>query len=115
MAAAEASCDYDKDIVENADGTFTYSAECHMEFGKTLDERDALLEELAALNETIEFKDEAIARLEERNQLWMETSDKLQDRVNAMETVTTWNKTGHFLLGVGATVLSVWAAGQLAK
>lgn len=72
-------------------------------------------EQVASLNKTIELKDLAIKTNEQRAQLWMDSSLKLEDRVNQMEAMRSTNSWIYFGLGVAATSLSIWGASQLVR
>jgi hypothetical protein len=111
--SAFAECNWARDIKKNADGTRTYTEECHILVGKTVEELDIRREQVETLKKTVELKDLAIIKLEERNQLWMDTSIKMNDRLNSYESMKSTNQLLMFGAGVVSTVLAVWAAGQL--
>jgi hypothetical protein len=75
-----------------------------------LEDREA---QVQALTKSIELKDLAIKTHEQRADLWMNTSFKLEDRVNTIERYNDTNKWLYFGLGIVVTGLSVWGAGQL--
>ncbi len=70
-------------------------------------------EQVAKLTKTIELKDLAIRTQEQRADLWMNTALKLEDRVNAMESLKRQNEILWFVGGIALTGLAVWGAGQL--
>lgn len=110
-----ASCDWSKDVSKNSDGSYTYSKQCHLEVGSSLEELDLRRKQVDELNKTIELKDLAIKYSEERAQLWMDSSLKMNDRLNQYEASRSREPWLYFGIGVAATVLSVWAAGQINK
>ena len=109
-----ADCDYTK-IVDNKDGTYTYSKELHICVGKMKQDLQVAQTQVLELNKAIELKDLAITKSSERTQLWMDTTFKVQDRLNTYDSIQGKTNTLYFLGGVGLTVLSVWAAGQLRR
>lgn len=112
---ANASCDFSKDIKENSDGTYTYTRDCHIEVGKRVKKLALLDEQVAELEKTIELKDLALSKQKERADLWMNTSVQVTDKLRSYDSIAGKENTLYFVLGVGVTVLSVWAAGQLVK
>lgn len=109
-----ASCDFAKDIKSNSDGTYTYTRDCHVEVGKAVKKVPLLEGQVEELNKTIELKDLALVKQKERADLWMNTSLQMNDKLQSYESTQSLNNWVHFGIGVGVTVLSVWAAGQLA-
>lgn len=114
-APALASCDWDKDVKQNQDGSYTYTKGCHIQVGLSLEELDLRRTQVVELNKTIQLKDLAIKYSEERTQLWMDSSLKMNDRLNQYESARSGQQWFHFGLGVAVTVLSVWGAGQLKR
>lgn len=109
------ACDFSKDIKKSTDGTYIYSADCHIQVGNLVKENELHKQKLGLLEKSIELKDLALTKQEERVQLWMNTTYKLEDRVNTIEQYKSANQWLFFGFGVGVTVLSVWAAGQLSN
>jgi hypothetical protein len=112
---ALATCNWEKDIRVNQDGSYTYSKDCHVQVGVSLNELDLRRNQVAELNKAIELKDLAIKYSEERAHLWMDSSLKMNERLNQYEASRSDSQWLHFGLGVATTVLSVWAAGQLSR
>lgn len=108
-----ADCNPATDIKENANGTFTYSLECHIEFGEIREKLELAVEETKQLRKTIELKDLALTQYKENANLWRDTSFDLERRLTTMERLQTTDRWIHFGLGVLATGLSVWAAEQV--
>ena len=110
---ALADCDFAKDIKEMPDGTYSYSKGCHIEVGKRVKRLILVDQQVVELEKTVELKDLALSKQTERANLWMDTSVKMQDKIIAYDSAAKASKWFDFGLGVGVTVLSVWAAGQL--
>ena len=62
----------------------------------------------------IDLKDLALTSSNTRADLWMNTSFKLQDRMNSVDDIKNKNQLLMFFAGVAVTSLAVWGAGQLA-
>ncbi len=109
---AHSACDFtSSDVKENQNGTFTYSRECHIEVGKTLKTVSLLDEKVSLLEKKIELKDLQISKYDERTQLWMDTSFKLNDKLMTYEAT----KKNDFWISFGLGVLTVIAAGYAVK
>lgn len=111
---ALADCDFAKDIKDNQDGTYTYTRDCHIEVGKRIKKLDLATQQIDELNKTIELKDLALVKQKERADLWMNTSLQMSDKLQSYDKTNSFNQWLYFGLGVAATALSVWGAGQLA-
>lgn len=107
------SCNFANDITKNADGTYTYSKECHVEVGVKLQENRLREQQVEKLNKAIEMKDLVIEKAETRVEKWQTTTGKLEDRVNTIERMNDTNKVLYFGLGIALTALAVWGAGRL--
>ena len=81
------ACNFSKDITRNANGSYTYSKECHIEVGKRLQANELRKEQVEKLQKTIELKDLLVVKTEERVELWRDTSFKLEDRINTIDRV----------------------------
>ena len=110
-----AACDFSTDIKENSNGTYPYSRDCHIEVGKAVKSVSLLGEKIELLEKKIELKDLQISKYDERTQLWMDTSFKLNDKLMTYEAT----KKNDFWISFGLGVLTVIAAGyavnQVAK
>lgn len=109
------SCDFANDIKLMSDGNYSYTKDCHVEVGKRIKKLDLATQEIDELNKTIELKDLALVKQKERADLWMDTSFKMNDKLQSYEAASSRSAWVQFGLGVGVTILSVWAAGQLVK
>lgn len=107
---ALANCKW-ADGTKKVEGGYLYTDACHGRVGilvKDLDDREV---EVKALRKTIELKDLTIQKADERTELWRNTTFKVEDRLNNLESAANTNKWVYFGLGV----LSVFAAGYAAK
>jgi hypothetical protein len=110
-----ASCNWEKDVKVNQDGSYTYSKDCHLQVGLSLDELDLRRKQVAELNKTIELKDLAIRYSDERVRLWMDSSLKMNERLNQYEATKGSQQWLYFGLGVLTTSLAVYGASSLIK
>lgn len=112
-STAYADCDFSTGIHSNADGSFNYSKECHLKVGQISKELDSANGQIGDYKKAIELKDLALTKANERADLWMNTSLKLEKNLQDVDSLRSANEKLYFGLGIAATVLSVWAAGQL--
>jgi hypothetical protein len=110
-----AQCDWAEGVKKSPDGSFSYSKGCHLQVGVSLEELDLRRKQVQELTKSVELKDLALNYSEQRTQLWMDSSLKMNDRLNQYESARSSAPWIYFGVGVVATVLSVWAAGQLRK
>lgn len=111
---ALADCDYSK-IVNNSDGTYTYSKELHLCVGTMRRDLGIAQQQITDLNQALTLKDLAIKKTEDRVNLWMDTSYKLEERVNKIDELQKKNEWLYFGLGVAATIGSGFMAAQLLR
>ena len=111
---AMADCDFSTGVVKQADGSFLYTKDCHIAVGKMKQDLDVANKQVDLLNKAIELKDLAMSKSTERLNLWMDTSYKLEDRMNKIDQLERKNQWLFFGLGVVTTAAAVWGAGQLA-
>lgn len=113
--AAFADCDFSTGITKQPDGSFLYTKDCHLKVGEMKRDLEAANTQIVEYKKVIELKDLALSKSNERADLWMNASFKLQDRMNAVDDLKTRNQLLLFLSGVAFTSLAVWGAGQLAR
>lgn len=99
--------------VKKADGGYLYTIDCHARVGVTLKDNDDYKIEVKELRKTIEFKDLALKKADERTEEWMKATYKLEERVDKIESAANKTKWLYFILGVVATSAAVYGAGQL--
>jgi len=112
---ALAECDFKTGIKPVGDGTFNYTGECHRHVGDLVQDNKVKETQIADLFKAIELKDLAIKKADERTQLWMDTSSKMEDRINKADELQSKNHFIYFGLGIAAAALSVWGASQLIR
>lgn len=113
--AAFGACDFSKDVAKNEDGSYTYSRECHLEVGKQVKQLELKDKQIDSLEKVVDLKDLALTKQHERVELWMDTTYKLETRVNTIERLNDTNKFIWFGIGVLTTVGAGFAIGAAAK
>lgn len=113
--SAYPECNYKEDIKKNQDGTYTYTRDCHIEFGRTLEELDIRKEQLDNSKKIITLKDLAIQDYERNVSLWKNTSIDLNNRLEKIDSSRSMDKTLYFALGVVTTFLSVYASSKITR
>jgi hypothetical protein len=111
---AFAVCD-STDIKKNDDGSYNYGKDCHIEVGHVFKELDIRRQQIEELKDALVLKDSLTVKLEQRNQLWMDTSFKLNDKIQSYEKYKSDNQWISFGLGALTVILSGWALGQASK
>lgn len=112
---ALADCNFATDIETLPDGRRAYSKECHIKVGEMKRDLEIANKQVETLNKAIELKDLAMAKSNERVELWMNTTYKLEDRLNKIDSLQSKNNWIMFGLGVVVTGAAVWGAGQLVR
>jgi len=110
---AFAECDFS--TITESNGKYIYSTECHKKVGKLVKDKADRAKQVEKLNKSIEVKDLVIDKQEQRIQLWMGTTEKLENRVNSIDRWKGANQWLYFGLGVVATSLSIWLASEAIK
>jgi len=110
---AFAECNFKTDIETLPDGRRAYSKECHIKVGEMKQDLEIATQQVALLNRSIELKDLALSKSNERLELWMNTTYRLEDRLNKIDSLQAKNSWVMFGLGVVVTGAAVWGAGQL--
>jgi len=103
-SAAYADCDFSKGITPGPNHTFIYSEECHQKVGQLIQDNATKDKQIADYVQAINLKDLAITKADSRTQLWMDTSDKLTDRLTKVDELQKKNDWLYFGLGVLSTV-----------
>lgn len=111
--AALADCDFSTGITPGPNHTFIYTEACHLQVGKLVQDNKTKDAQLADLTKAITLKDLALTKSDERTQLWMDTSDKLQNRLTTVDSLAKKNEWIYFGLGVLATVGAGYVASQM--
>lgn len=109
---AFADCDYSK-IVNNGDGTYTYSKALHICVGEMKQDLEIANQQVAKLTKAISLKDLTITKADKRADVWMNTSFKLENRIQTIDSMSKTNDWLFFGLGIATMLAASYAAGQL--
>jgi hypothetical protein len=112
---AMADCDFSKGITPGPNHTFIYTEECHLEVGKIKQQNNTLTAQLGDLTKAIELKDLALTKADTRTQLWIDTNDKMSDRLTKIDETYKHNEWLYFGLGVLTTFAAGYIAAQAIK
>lgn len=112
---ALADCDFSKGITPGPNDTFIYSGECHRKVGTLVQDNAAKDKTIGELTQVITLKDLAITTADKRTQLWMDTSFKMEDRLNEVDSIYKKNEWLYFALGVVVTSAAVYGASRLVR
>lgn len=133
---ATAACDWSTGIKELPNGNYSYSRECHGEvgvIGKALkstrealearkEESEALRAEVTELStantkvkKSLELKDLALDRADTIALKWRDETYNQHERLLRQEKLAQSKSWLYFGGGIGLTILSVWAAGQISR
>jgi len=107
-----AECDFSTGISKQENG-YLYTRECNLKVGEM--KRDLLIsqEQIAKLNQSLDLKDLAIDKSNQRVILWQDTAFKIEERVNTIDDMRKSNQILYFGLGVLTMFAATYAAGQL--
>lgn len=114
VQSAFADCDYSK-IKDNGDGTFTYSKELNLCVGKMKKDLDAANAQNKSYTDAITLKDLALTKADERTKLWMDSTDKLEDRLSTIDSLAKKNEWLFFGLGILVTGAAVYGASKVVR
>ena len=101
---AMADCDFSKGITPGANGSYVYSAECHLMVGTLVQSNSVKDQQLADLNKALALKDAALLTADQRIVLWQKDSSDQLDRLVKIESTQKSSEYLAFGLGVLATV-----------
>ena len=108
------SCNPRTDIVEDTKtGKFTYTEDCHIEFGRLRLAEKERQKQIEHLETSIKLKDLALDLSNERIENWQQATYKVEDRLLKMESNSDKIKWIYFGIGVIVMGGATWAAGQL--
>lgn len=99
--------------VKPTTGGYLYSESCHARVGLTLRDNDDLNIQVTALRKSMELKDLALDKADQRTILWRNESYEQFDRLNKQASMNEYQKTLWFILGIVVTSAAVYGAGQL--
>lgn len=107
-----ADCDYSK-IVDNGNGTYTYSKALHICVGNMKKDLEAANTQIASYQQAISLKDLALKDSDIRANTWMNNSLKLEDTLNKVNSIESSNKIIYFGLGILVSGMAVYGAAKL--
>jgi hypothetical protein len=108
VAFADKACDWST-IKQLPDGGYEYSATLNLCVGKLVQDSKVKDAQIADLTQAVQLKDLALVKADTRTQLWLDTSDKLQNRLSTVDTMEKHNE--WLMFGLGA--LTVIGAGYM--
>lgn len=107
---AFADCDFKTGITPGPNNTFVYTEECHKKVGLMTKQLVNQTQQIADLNKAIQLKDLALDYSNKRTELWMDTTFKLEQNQESIESMRKKNEWLFFALGA----LTVFGAGVMA-
>ena len=120
MNSAMSACDWKS--VRKEGSNYVYSVECHKEVGKIKNKKESLekanverKKQVEKLTKTVELKDLALEKADERSANWRKESYNQHDRLLKQKELSRYNDWWYFGGGIGLSILSIWAAGQIKK
>lgn len=109
---AMAECDFSTGITK-VDGGYLYSKECHVKVGEMKLDLKISQEQNEKLTKALDLKDFAITKADQRADMWMNTTYKLEDRINTIDQMRATNQWVAFGLGALTMFAAAYAASQL--
>lgn len=108
-----ADCDFSKGITPGPNKTFVYTEACHQKVGQVVKDNQSKTAQIADLTKAITLKDLALTDADKSKQNWIDTSGKLEDRLQKVDSLQKTNEWVYFGLGVLTTFLAGIAAAKL--
>jgi hypothetical protein len=112
---ALADCDFETGVTSLPDGGFRYSKECNLRVGQLFQDNKTKTVQIADLTKALSLKDLALKASDERAQMWMNSSIKLENNVSKIDDLQKKNEILYFAMGVVFTGAAVWGASQLVR
>ena len=112
---ALADCNFSTGIKPLPDGNYEYTKECHLAVGQLVQTNKIQLTQISELNSAIQLKDLALTQSEQRVNMWMNTVNNEQDRLNKVDQDQKHNDFIYFGLGILATIGTGFALARLTK
>ena len=110
---AQAGCNFSKDIQPGPNNTFIYSEACHKQVGQLVQDNQVKTQQVADLTKAISLKDLSLQESDRRATLWMDTSGKLEERLQKVDSLEKTNEFIYLGLGVLATGIAAYTASKL--
>jgi len=98
-------------IKKNADGTYTYTKDCHTRVGEVVEELELRKEQVQKLNLSVDYYKKAYDIQSDRAENWMKTSIELDRELQRQKKFSDFQKVLYFGLGV----LVMYGATQAAR
>lgn len=112
---ALADCEIKSGISELPNGNYEYTKAAHICVGETVRDLKISLGQNIKLSEALGLKDLALYKANERAEIWMNMSYKLETRIETMDSMYQKQKWLYFGLGILATSAAIYGAGQLSR
>ena len=109
------ACDFSTGITKQPDGNYLYTKECHVAVGEMKYDLGIKDKQLEEFRKAIGLKDTALALAEQRTQLWMDTSFKMNDRLNTIENMRSTNNWMYYGLGALTVLATGFMVAELNK
>lgn len=111
---AMAECDFSTGITKTETG-YLYTKECHVKVGEMKQDLKIANEQNEKLTKALDLKDFAITKADQRADMWMNTTYKLEDRINTIDQMRSTNQWVAFGLGALTMFAAAYAASQLQR
>ena len=108
-----ANCDFKTGIKINADGSRTYSEECHRKVGEVVQDLDIAKKQNDDYVKAIQLKDLTIKIADEREKNWNEVSLKMEARIEEIDKLRKQQEWIYYGLGVLTVIGLGYASSQL--
>lgn len=107
-----ADCDFSKGITKTGNG-YLYTPECNLAVGQLVQDNQTKDTQIADLTKAISLKDLAVKTSDDRTQLWMDTSLKLEKNINEIDSLKKDNEWIAFGLGALTVIGTGFALGAV--
>lgn len=111
--AKASDCDFKTGIKPLSDGNYEYSKDCHLKVGELVQNSNIKDQQIKDLNQAIQLKDLAIKASDDRSNLWYNTSQDLEGRVQKIDEEQKHNELLWLGMGVLGTVLTGYMVAKL--
>ena len=111
--SAYGDCDFKTGITLGPNKTFIYIEACHQKVGQLVQDNANKTTQITDLTKAITLKDLALKDSDKRASDWMDTSGKLEDRLQKVDSLQKHNEVLYFIGGVLVTCAAAYAAAKL--
>ncbi|HXN74903.1 MAG TPA: hypothetical protein VN855_00240 [Candidatus Acidoferrum sp.] len=109
-----ANCDWTA-IKKNTDGTYVYTESLHLCVGQLVQDSKTNTQIISDLTKALSMKDLALKSSDQRANLWNDTSEKLEARLQKVDSLQKQNEFFYFICGIGAAVAVGYVTAKLVK